>query len=409
MKPARFPRNIPALLHILALLTLFAGLAGDVRSQTSTPDLKWITRDGIQVFMIRFDHPPTIQATDQHVEMGYFYLDCFQEKGPAQQAEWPFKTPVITHVRRLYYAEQKVLRYIFYVPRGSNARIDKSMADPQTCVVTISPMVAAALGKIPAGGNNEPRKMVVIDPGHGGWPTDPDVSAGAQTSRRFGSRRYYEKDIALGIGKSLEEYIKRSPNIEASMTRREDVYVSLEDRIKIANATHGDLFISIHLNATDRYTRSPRGFEIFFLSNEDRAVNHQIAAMENEEKIHLDQKDSSGDTLRELLRILANEKFPQIQAESRDLCTVINEEFRKSGPFRGYNRGVKSAAFRVLLNFNMPAALAECGFLDNTDDARVLIQPSGQKQIAALLFNGINRYFAIVDPKFKPHVVTVDR
>lgn len=413
-----FPMNILRLTRFLLaaplLLALLAGQASLSPVSPAAPDLRWTESGGSVTFTLRFDHPPTLQATDQHIEMGYYYLDCSREDGPPAQADWPFNSPQINHVRRVYYADQKVLRYIFYVPRGSNVRIERTAPDPRSCVLTIAPMVAATLPAAtptPAGAakpGGPSRKLIVIDPGHGGMPADPRVSIGARTSRRFGSTRYYEKDLVLLIAQYLEEYVKQTPNMEAFMTRRSDVYVSLEDRIKLANQAHGDLFISIHLNATDAQTRSPRGFEIYYLTDETRAVNHQLAAMENDEKVQLDHKDSSGETLRQLLRTLAGEKFPQVQAESRDLCNVIDEEFVKAGPFMHFNRGVKADAFRVLLNFSMPAALAECGFIDNDDDARVLTKAAGQKQIAALLFNGINRYFAVVDPKFQPHMVKVD-
>lgn len=399
------------------LMLLLAGQASNSPVSPSAPDLRWTENGGAITFTLRFDHPSALQATDQHVEMGYYYLDCAHEDGPPAQADWAFNSPLVNHVRRVYYPDQKVLRFIFYVPRGSNVRIDRTTPDAKNCVLAILPMVAATLSSAmpmppaPAGAAKPAtatRKLVVIDPGHGGMPADPTVSIGARSSGRFSSHRYYEKDIVLLIGQYLEEYIKQTPNMEAFMTRRADVYVSLEDRIKLANQAHGDLFLSIHLNATDAHTRSPRGFEIYYLTDETRAVNHQLAAMENDEKQLLDTKDSSGQTLGQLLRILANEKFPQVQAESRDLCNVIDEEFVKGGPFRHFNRGVKADAFRVLLNFNMPAALAECGFIDNDDDAKLLTTPAGQKQIAALLFNGINRYFAVVDPKFQPHMAKVD-
>lgn len=397
----------------LALLTLLlaAGAACMAAARPSEPELRWSTRNNSWVFTLRFDHSPQIQATDQRREQGYYYLDCANEAGPARQGDWPFKTPQITHVRRIYYPAQKVLRYIFYVPKNASVRIDRAMTDARTCEVTISPdgggyEPSSALAPVPVR-KGALRKMVVIDPGHGGWKEG--VQNGCRTSSSFSSHYYYEKDIVLAIGRYFEQYVRQSPNLDAFMTRTDDRYVSLEDRIRLANEAHGDVFVSIHLNASGaRRNRTARGFEIFYVSSESRAVNRQLAAMENDERVDLSQKDSSGETLGDLLRALANEKFPQVQASSRDLCTVINEEFYRTGPFQHSNRGVKSEAFRVLLNFNMPAVLAECGFLDHDDDARILVTTTGQRQIAALLFNAINRYFATVDPNFTPHPVRVD-
>lgn len=395
----------------LALLTLLlaAGAACMASSQPAEPELRWSTRNGAWVFTLHFAHPPQIQATDQRQDQGYYYLDCASEAGPAKQADWPFKAPQITHVRRIYYPAQKVLRYIFYVPKDAAVRIQRAMPDARTCELTFAAQAgepSAALAPAPVQ-KGPLRKMVVIDPGHGGMKEG--VQNGCRSSSSFSSRYYYEKDITLLIARYLEQFVRQSPNMDAFMTRTEDRYVSLEDRIKLANESRGDLFLSIHLNATgSRRNRTARGFEIYYVSSENRAVNHQLAAMENDERVDLSQKDSSGETLGDLLRALANEKFPQVQASSRDLCTIINEEFRRTGPFQSNSRGVKSEAFRVLLNFNMPAALAECGFLDHDDDARILVSASGQRQIAALLFNAINRYFATVDPNFTPHPVRVN-
>lgn len=88
---------------------------------------------------------------------------------------------------------------------------------------------------------------------------------------------------------------------------------------------------------------------------------------------------------------------------------VFDQTFRSQGPFRGASRGVKDAAFRVLMNSNMPSILCELGFIDNVEDATMMLDPDKQEQVAALLFNAINEYFARTDSEFAAKLVPVPK
>ena len=108
-----------------------------------------------------------------------------------------------------------------------------------------------------------------------------------------------------------------------------------------------------------------------------------------------------------MLTSLANDKIRQRRSESLAAALVIDQTIRRQGPFKTMDRGVKTANFRVLFNYNMPSVLVECGFVDNMQDLAGLIQPKVQDQIAALLFNAINLYFAQSDPEFQAHLAPV--
>ena len=120
----------------------------------------------------------------------------------------------------------------------------------------------------------------------------------------------------------------------------------------------------------------------------------------------MDQSLTGGETLRSLLTALSNEQFSRRRAESMTASQVISEVFKRNGPLRMRPQGVKSAAFRVLMNYTMPAVLVECGFLDHPSDAALLVQPGVQEEIATQLFNAINLYFSRTDPDFQAHLAS---
>lgn len=396
--------------------------------RAAAPDFRWEGGPDRLVFKIRLAHVPTVRVTDEHLDKRYYYLDFYRENGPEEQQDYNPQSSLIMKVTRVYYPDQKVLRYVFYTPFRADIRFESTTLADNTHVITVTRIAPETMahghgvaGAAPAYTAPTPstappsstpgvlKKMVVIDPGHGGIPPDPSIGHGAQTSRRINGRHYEEKELTLAIANYLAEYIRRTDNLDCYMTRTDDVYVSLDRRIELANQAQGDLFLSIHLNATSSRRKTARGFEIYYISSEEKAVNRELAQLENDVRVGGSNLSDQEELVRQqILRSLADEKFPQIQAQGRNLCMVIDQEFLRAGPMRAYDRGVKSEAFRVLLNFNMPSALAECGFLDNPQDAAIMVTPAYQKKIAALFFNGINRYFAMVDPAFKPLQIPVE-
>lgn len=355
-----------------------------------------------QVFQINFDRSPSLRVYDELLENRYFYIDFYQVADPGGDRDWSPSGAGVFHIKQIYYKDARVLRYVFYC-RG-DAWFAAQTRGGGSHEIRVRPIAYTNLDMV-AGARSGVRKRVVIDAGHGGIPGQGRYHVGARTSREVNGRHYYEKEITLKIAEMLADMINKAPNLEAVMTRTEDVYVGLEERVDLARAAHGDMFVSIHLNATGTSSKA-RGFEIYYLSDGTRETNRELVALENE-GVDLDDTLSHNETLRDLIRQLADEAMGLRQNESRRLCEVIGEEFRTQGPFVGNYRGVKSAPFRVLMNFEMPAVLAECGFLDHPEEGALLTKPEVQRQIAVLLFNGINRYFAMEDPSFRPTRVAV--
>jgi N-acetylmuramoyl-L-alanine amidase len=221
-------------------------------------------------------------------------------------------------------------------------------------------------------------KRIVIDPGHGGHDTGT-ISPGGMR----------EKDLVLDVGRRLKAYIKqRYPEVEVIMTRDSDRFAALEERTAIANSHHADLFISIHANASA--SRAASGVETFFVSP-DRvpADEPQTATRENA----LAASVKAGEKLEPMY---ASVTVGNRIAESRELARYIQSGLVRGigaqSPRTAMNRGVKHAAFAVLLGSAMPSVLAEVSFLSNPKDEALLQTGQFRERVAASLFAGLNAY-----------------
>jgi N-acetylmuramoyl-L-alanine amidase len=213
---------------------------------------------------------------------------------------------------------------------------------------------------------------IVIDPGHGGH--DP----GAQT------KGLDEADLTLDIALRLETLLQRESGLEVVLTRRDDVYVPLEDRTAIANREGADLFLSIHAN-TSR-TAAARGVETYFLSFAGSADAEAVAARENSS--HAGEMHTLPDIVK---AITLNNKID----ESRDLAGMVQEalvtRLRRSNTTL-MNRGVKKAPFVVLIGAEMPSVLAEVSFMSNRQELQLLKTTAYKQRIAEALHAAVMRY-----------------
>jgi N-acetylmuramoyl-L-alanine amidase len=249
------------------------------------------------------------------------------------------------------------------IPASVDGRLD----------VVLPALSAATLvrGTIPLG-----VRHVAIDPGHGGRD--------GGTSLQFGM---LEKDLTLDLARRLSAVLSEV-GIESTLTRNDDIEVSLADRAERANAARADLFVSIHVNWLP--DRSARGFETYFLGPSDDPFLIDLASQENRE---------SGYTVSDTRRLL-NEIFADVRREEsrrlaqsiqRSLFEVLHREHDQA-----HSRGVMSAPFVVLVATDMPAILAEVACLSNEREARLLAIPAYRQHIVEGLADGILQYAQIV-------------
>src|SRR5205823_9591673 len=164
------------------------------------------------------------------------------------------------------------------------------------------------------------------------------------------------------------------------MTRTTDALVALSDRGRIANANHGDVFISVHVNAPGYNTAAAareRGFETYFLAEAKTEDERRVQDMENESvKFETGANALKGDPLSFIITDMAQNEHLR---ESNDLAQTIQNGLQTFHP--GPSRGVQQANFAVLRGSFMPAVLVEIGFGTNPDEADYLSDSSNQREI----------------------------
>lgn len=228
---------------------------------------------------------------------------------------------------------------------------------------------------LPAKSGAETR-VVVIDPGHGG--VDPG---------KVGARGLAEKDVVLAIGRRLAALL-RERGFEVHLTRDRDTLIALADRPRLANQWKGArqraVFVSIHANA---WQPSARGFETFFLSDARTEDARRVAEMENA-AVAYEEPAESGPEADLILNSLRNDFYVRA---SNDLAEVVQGHLARfhSGP----NRGVKQAAFDVLVGAFMPAVLVETAFISNPEEGRLLSTADFQQKLAYGMAEAIEEFF----------------
>ncbi len=225
---------------------------------------------------------------------------------------------------------------------------------------------------------------VVIDAGHGG------KDAGATDN---GAK---EKDITLGVALQLESIIKKKmKSAQVVMTRKNDSYLTLQERADKANKAKGDLFISIHTNSVDKSNKNRKtvsGSSVYALGLHKDDNNMRVAQRENsviELESNFEQKYSGFDPSKDESYII----FEMAQKKNLSKSIKFAEDVQNElvGIGRG-NRGVHQAGFWVLWATSMPSVLIELDFICNPGAAKYMTSEKGQKELASAIFKAIEKY-----------------
>jgi N-acetylmuramoyl-L-alanine amidase len=194
-----------------------------------------------------------------------------------------------------------------------------------------------------------------------------------------------EKDVTLRLSKLLVAKL-RSMGFQVVATRDRDRSVSLEERTAIAEASKGDVFISLHANAARR--RSVQGIETYYPDENHERHSLHIAMREN--------GVSTRDQLDDLQRTMAKLRVEEdTSPQSKNLASFVQRQLAFGMPSR-YGKiqdlGAKKGPFYVLFLSNMPAILVEAGFLTNKSDAKRLRNGDYLESVAIQISKGLERY-----------------
>lgn len=222
---------------------------------------------------------------------------------------------------------------------------------------------------------------VVIDAGHGG--DDPGAIG------RMAREKVLNLDAALQLGAMIKEAY---PEVEVIYTRQTDVFIPLHKRADIANKAKADLFISIHSNASDN--RNASGAETFVLGTDRMEDNLDIAMRENAViKLEADYQSSyeGFDPNSIDSYIMFDLMQSDYMNQSLQFATLVQKQFVDS--LKRGDRGVRQAAFLVLLRTACPSVLIEMGFISNRDEERFLASEEGKIGITRSIFRAFSQFY----------------
>ncbi|MEP7108933.1 MAG: N-acetylmuramoyl-L-alanine amidase [Ferruginibacter sp.] len=279
-------------------------------------------------------------------------------------------------------------------------------------------------------------KTIIVDAGHGG------SDAGA-VGMYEGSLRSKEKDVTLAISKKLVAVLQRElPDVKTIPTRTTDIFQNVNEKARIANQYHGDLFICIHADSgplktarrqigtrqvthykttytgkgkkrkkkiTSKKVEEPvyqyyklplqrSGTSVWIFASH-KTSDKLKAIIENEEEFNIEADDSLSNSvnfdspeMKPIVAIYAK----RFQLKSINIGMLVEEEVAKTGR-QTFGLNQRQVGIRVLQSTNMPAILIETGFINNEEDERYLNSEKGQQELAESITQAVIRYKSMIE------------
>jgi len=221
------------------------------------------------------------------------------------------------------------------------------------------------------------RRVVVIDPGHGGIDPGTQVAAIA------------EKAVVLAFGLRLKQQLEAQGRYRVIMTRSDDTFISLNDRVRIARGVEANLFISIHADSLTQ-AQDVRGATIY--TGSERASDAEAARLAAKEN----QADAvAGLESSEDVQDVAGILMDLAKRETRSFSTIFARNLveKLGGSVKMHKVPLRSAGFRVLTAPDVPSVLIELGYMSSPKDAELLNSEGWRVQAATAVQQAVDQYF----------------
>lgn len=228
----------------------------------------------------------------------------------------------------------------------------------------------------PAG---DPRPLIVLDPGHGGIDNGTKAASGE-----------LEKDVVLQFSQALRARLEAGGKYRIAMTRSDDTFVPLAERVRFARGQGASLFISIHADAIPRREGQAEGATVYTLSeNASDAEAARLAEAENKADViaGVDLTAEPGDVANILVDLAQRET----KTYSAQFARTVVGELKMAA--RLHKHPMKSAGFKVLTAPDVPSVLVELGYMSTKDDLKLLTSAAWQGKTANALAQAVDTFF----------------
>jgi N-acetylmuramoyl-L-alanine amidase len=224
------------------------------------------------------------------------------------------------------------------------------------------------------------RPLIVIDPGHGG----PDTGAIARTGDE-------EKEVVLQVAKRLRDELLKTTRYRVLMTRDDDTFVPLDERVSIARTHAAALFISVHADSLSKGTGEASGATVYTVS--ERASDKEAQSLADKEN----RADIlAGYNLAAQPDDVANILFNLAQRDTMNASAMFARTLvgtlKKSA--RLHKSPLKSAGFVVLRSPEVPSVLLELGYLSSPADLRQMTSDVWREKVSHSVVEAIDKFFA---------------
>jgi N-acetylmuramoyl-L-alanine amidase len=226
----------------------------------------------------------------------------------------------------------------------------------------------------------DPRPIVVLDPGHGGIDNGTVSSSGVM-----------EKAIVLDFAVGLRDLLEKTGRYRVVMTRTDDTFIPLVDRIRMARIRQAALFISIHADALKKGEGDAQGATIYTLSETaSDAEAARLADSENRADViaGIDMSHEPGDVADILIDLAQRETKAYSMHFAKDLVADMKKVARM------HKHPMKSAGFKVLKAPDVPSVLIELGYVSNSADLKQLTSGTWQSKTAGAIGRAIDTFFS---------------